>query len=208
MRSDEPRNGRREIYDIRGRMGPIPSSKKEYQNSQINDVQQIFAGAHKGFAPPGSSPDTQPESSINYELGYRVQTSNLYSSIVAYVNDYSNLLGSDLASSGGTGSGDQFNGGESIARGIEASMSYRKSISEKLWVPVQLQYTLMDAYFENTFESALLTKWAKLLVTGHWIETLNQGPSKLLRLSYSEIYSNVKEILMLIIIKKGLYHAL
>ena len=128
----------------------IPGIGLQYN---INDNHQVFSGVHKGFVPPGSTPETKPESSINYELGYRVETAALYGSVVSFFNDYSNLLGSDLASSGGGGTSDLYNGGEASAYGLETSFSYRYTISENLWMPLQVQYTFSNATFQNSFNS-------------------------------------------------------
>ena len=121
---------------------------------KIDETQQIFSGVHRGFAPPGSSPSTNPESSTNYEIGYRIEKSNLYSSAVVFFNDYSNLLGSDLASSGGLGTGDQFNGGSVRSYGLELAMNYRKKIVANIWMPIQIQYTFNHASFDNNFDSS------------------------------------------------------
>ena len=43
---------------------------------------------------------------------------------VFFFNDYSNLLGSDLAATGGTGSLDQFNAGEVDVNGLELLLNY------------------------------------------------------------------------------------
>ncbi len=120
---------------------------------EISESSQVFGGVHRGFSPPGSSPDTDPESSINYELGYRMMNNKSFASIVLFTNDYDNLLGSDFASSGGVGTGDQFNGGEATSRGVEIAFSTRSSITNKLWVPIELQYTFTDARFNNSFDS-------------------------------------------------------
>ena len=76
-----------------------------------------------------------------------------FASLVFFMNDFDNLLGSDFASSGGVGTGDQFNGGASFARGIEMAFSTRQAVSEKLWIPIELQYTYTDARFDNSFDS-------------------------------------------------------
>jgi Fe(3+) dicitrate transport protein len=63
------------------------------------------------------------------------------------------LLGSDLASSGGLGSGDQFNGGAVKSYGIEIATNYRTKLTSKIWLPWQIQYTYNKATFSNSFES-------------------------------------------------------
>ncbi len=128
----------------------IPGINVQYE---FLNQQQVFGGVHRGFAPPSSTQETEPELSVNYEIGYRLQKSELYGSVVAFYNDYSNLLGDDLASSGGSGNGDQYNGGKAMAYGVELSLNYTKSITNGLWVPLQLQYTYSDAEFATSFNS-------------------------------------------------------
>ena len=117
----------------------------------------VFGGIHKGFGPPGpgSTEFTQSEESLNYELGLRGQRRSLGAEVVFYYNDYSNLLGIDTLSSGGSGEGDLFNGGASRATGIEASLSYDfAELSESgLRLPFLFSYTLSDAEFLTSFDS-------------------------------------------------------
>ena len=94
--------------------------------------------------------------SINYELGVRYAKNTLSAEAVVFFNDYSNLLGSDLAASGGSGTTDMFNGGEVRTVGLELQASYdilsfRKNSSFRM--PISLTYTFTDAQFENSFES-------------------------------------------------------
>lgn len=115
-----------------------------------------FLGIHKGFAPPGSKDGTDPEESINYELGVRINRPDFGAQGVVFFNDYSNLLGSDLLASGGEGSGDQFNGGEVDVVGLELSLNYdfsSRMTSNDIGIPFRLAYTFTDAEFQNTFES-------------------------------------------------------
>lgn len=121
----------------------------------ITDNMSTFLGIHKGFAPPGLKEGTDPEISVNYEAGLRYSSPVLSLQSVFYYNDYQNLLGSDLASSGGTGSTDQFNGGESIIYGIEYEMVYNplgKSRTSYA-LPITFNYTYTNATFQNDFES-------------------------------------------------------
>lgn len=114
-----------------------------------------FAGVHRGFAPPGSKPGTEPEASVNYEAGVRVRHRSFHAEGVAFFNDYGNLLGSDLSASGGAGTGDLFNGGAVHARGLELALGYDLGLAAKtrLSFPFTLSYTLTKATFENGFES-------------------------------------------------------
>ena len=117
----------------------------------------VFGGVHKGFSPPGNTEGQDAERSINYELGTRFNYKALQGELVAYYNDYQNLLGSDLSASGGTGSLDQFNAGEVRVSGVEILLNYDilKNISEKFRFPLSLSYTLTDTEFLSSFESAI-----------------------------------------------------
>ena len=116
----------------------------------------VFAGVHRGFAPPDSRPETQPESSVSVEAGLRYGTDVLGVQAVGFWNAYSNLLGSDLAASGGSGSTDQFNGGAVDVKGAELSVTadLAPAMSLDAWtLPLRLAYTFTDARFQSGFES-------------------------------------------------------
>ncbi len=131
----------------------IPGVGIDYKFSRYTGV---FGGIHKGFAPPGSREGTVAESSINYELGFRHRKGSLALQTVLFLNDYDNLLGTDLAASGGGGSADLFNGGELLAKGLELEfgvdlLSFRKAV--KMRLPISLAYTYTSARFKNAFDS-------------------------------------------------------
>lgn len=129
----------------------IPGIGMHYK---FNNFTSIFAGIHKGFSPPGNQNGQKAEESINYEIGTRFSHKGLRSEIVAFYNDYSNLLGSDLAATGGTGSLDQFNAGEVSVKGIELLLNYDlMSQNSKFAMPISFGYTLTDAVFQNNFGS-------------------------------------------------------
>lgn len=114
----------------------------------------LFGGVHKGFSPPSNQEGEKPEESINYELGTRFSYGGLTGEIVGFFNDYSNLLGSDLAASGGTGSLDQFNAGEVKVQGLEVLLNYNLlPNSERFVLPITIGYTLTDTEFLNSFGS-------------------------------------------------------
>ncbi len=121
----------------------------------LNTFNNVFAGIHKGFAPPGSTEGTLPESSVNYELGWRYTAQNLYITSTLFVNDYTNLLGSDLNAGGGAGTNEQFNAGEAHVLGAELSFMYDLLKNNTTWrLPVSGQYTYTLAQFDNAFTSS------------------------------------------------------
>lgn len=123
-------------------------------NYKFNNLTSIFGGVHKGFSPPGNSPDQKAEESINYELGTRFNYKGLRGEIVLFFNNYSNLLGSDLAASGGSGSLDQFNAGEAQVKGLELMLNYNLlEKNNKISLPITFGYTYTDTEFLNNFGS-------------------------------------------------------
>jgi Fe(3+) dicitrate transport protein len=122
-------------------------------NYNFNRI-SIFGGIHKGFSPPTSKEGEQPEESVNYELGSRFTLGNFSGELVGFFNDYSNLLGSDLAATGGTGSLEQFNAGEVNVTGLEVLLNYNAlNNHKKLRLPITVAYTLTNAEFRSSFDS-------------------------------------------------------
>ena len=128
----------------------IPGLGFNYNFSNVS----VFGGVHKGFSPPSNQPGEDPEESVNYELGSRFSYGGFSGEVVGFYNDYSNLLGSDLAATGGTGSLDQFNAGEVKVQGIELLLNYNfLENNETLQMPFNFGYTLTDTEFLNSFGS-------------------------------------------------------
>ena len=123
-------------------------------NYRFNNYVSLFGGIHKGFAPPTNTPGTDAENSTNYEIGTRYNYKKFSGEFVVYFNDYKNLLGSDLAASGGSGTLDQFNAGEAHVKGIEFLINYQVLKEEsKFKLPITFGYTLTDTEFVNEFAS-------------------------------------------------------
>lgn len=129
----------------------IPGAGFAYRFS--NDL-SVFGGIHKGFAPPGNQPDQQAEESVNYELGTRFDFFGLSGEIVGFYNDYSNLLGADTNSSGGTGTLEQFNAGAVKVQGLEVLLNYSiPTNNSELSIPLTAGYTFTDTEFLTSFGS-------------------------------------------------------
>ena len=118
-------------------------------NYTFSNNLSVFGGIHKGYSPPGSSDGQKAEESVNSELGIRFSTKKLNGEIIAYRNDYSNLLGNDLAATGGFGEMDPFNAGKALVNGFEVLLN--TSISKS--IPISFSYTLTDAKFLTSFGS-------------------------------------------------------
>jgi Fe(3+) dicitrate transport protein len=124
-------------------------------NYRFNNNLSVFGGVHKGFSPPSNTLGQDAEKSINYELGTRFNYKGIQGELVGYYNDYQNLLGSDLAATGGTGSLDQFNAGEVRVSGIEFLLNYNllQTSKKDFKLPISFSYTLTDTEFLTSFDS-------------------------------------------------------
>ena len=133
-------------------------------NYKFNNDFSLFGGIHKGFSPPGNKEDEKAEESINYELGTRFSLGKLKGEFVGFYNDYSNLLGSDIAATGGTGSLDQFNAGEVKVNGIELLLNYNiTSKNARFSFPLSIGYTFTNTEFLNSFGS-VDSLWGTVMV--------------------------------------------
>ena len=110
---------------------------------------------HKGLAPPSASLYQKAESSVNVEVGMRLTTNKMKLEAIAFNNNYSNMLGSDLAAQGGQGTLEQFNVGKAMVNGLELMFQYLplpKHFAFQL--PIQLSYTYTNTQMKNDFESS------------------------------------------------------
>ena len=117
----------------------------------------LIAGASRGFSPPGpGNPEARAEKSWNYEFGGRFRNGAIQASAIAFYSDYSNLLGNCTQSVGcSVGDiGDQFNAGAVSVKGLELAASTEHQVGREISIPFSVVYTLTDAQFESSFESA------------------------------------------------------
>lgn len=129
----------------------------------------VFAGLHRGFSPPGPGQATEvdAEESWNYELGARWARRRSRAELVAFVSDYGNLLGRDTLAGGGAGTGDLFNGGAALVRGVElgASTEIAGVVGGRFDLPLRASYTWTRATFESSFTTAY-DAWAPAVERG------------------------------------------
>ena len=122
-------------------------------NYNLNNKISIFGGIHKGYSPPGNSEGQKAEESLNTELGARLSINNVNSEIIFFQNNYSNLLGNDLAATGGFGELDPFNAGEALVNGFEFLLRNNLIENDKIKIPLSFSYTLTNAKFLSDFGS-------------------------------------------------------
>ena len=124
---------------------------------QASDSVILLGGVHKGFSPPGNSPDTDAEESWNYEAGIRYTTDSFYTEVVGFYNDYENILGECTNQTGGScdidDQGEKFNGNGASVTGLEWLLSANLSSESAYDIPLKFSYTYTDAEFESTFDS-------------------------------------------------------
>lgn len=98
---------------------------------KLNNVTTLFAGAHKGFAPPrvqdaisdvGDAVDLEAERSTNYELGIRGKLEKGNYEATLFRLDFKNQIVSQTAS-GGAGT-QNTNAGETLNQGLELSADW------------------------------------------------------------------------------------
>lgn len=108
-------------------MALIPGAGINYSaNDQIN----LFAGVHKGFAPPrikdaitatGIPYNLDAELSTNYELGARIKLKDYFNAeLTGFVLDFKNQIIPVSNSSGNSNASGVVNGGQTLHKGIEA----------------------------------------------------------------------------------------
>lgn len=158
-KKDVRRSGKVRIETPNSAKAIIPSFGLHYQ---FIPEFSMFAGVHKGFSPPSAELYQEPESSVNMELGARAATSNMTAELIGFYNRYSNMLGSDLAASGGLGTLDQFNVGKAMVKGVEFLVRYQPIPSTYMVkLPMQLSYTYTDTEMRNSFDS---NSWGQVFV--------------------------------------------
>ena len=101
---------------------------------------------------------------MNYELGMRGKGASWEVQLIGFLNDYSELLGTDLAAAGGSGSGDLFNAGSANVKGLElySRVNLLHGRSGSMKVPLIISYTFTDARFGSSFESSF-EPWGKVV---------------------------------------------
>lgn len=124
---------------------------------ELNANMALFGGVHRGFSPSAPASTSDAEEAVNWEAGMRWTGGTAFVEAVAFFNDYSNLIGTCTASTGGgCAIGDQFDGGEVDVRGLELSAGVDVAAFagwDGFALPVRAAYTWTEAEFQTAFQS-------------------------------------------------------
>jgi Fe(3+) dicitrate transport protein len=127
-------------------------------NYNFSRTISIFAGVHKGFAPPrikdaissgGVALELDAESSWNYELGIRSNTASfLYFEVTGFMLDFSNKIIPVSESSGGTGTG-LVNGGKTYHIGVESAVRFdlHRVLNSEYLISLSLNSTYVNSKY-------------------------------------------------------------
>jgi Fe(3+) dicitrate transport protein len=147
----------RDTSDIRG-------FRRNRENVLIPGIGAIFeltgntrlvAGVHRGFSAPGNREGIEPETSINYEAGFRHENGAFELEAIVFFNDYDNLQGVCTASSGtDCDIGDVFNGDAVSVPGFEFQLRNDLSRWRDYRLPLLFSYTWMNAEFESDIDDS------------------------------------------------------
>jgi Fe(3+) dicitrate transport protein len=118
----------------------------------------IFANVHKGFSPPAPGGTTDAEESVNYEAGWRLRgKNNLFLENVFFLNNYSNLIGTDS-----NGDGNQISAGKVQSYGIELVAGYEIKTTSASF-PLKATYSYNHSEFKSSFNAAdTIDEWGNV----------------------------------------------
>lgn len=130
-------------------------------NYSANDKINLFAGIHKGFAPPrikdaitatGVPYNLDAELSTNYELGTRIKLNEYFNAeLTGFILDFKNQIIPVSNSSGNSNASGVVNGGQTLHKGIEAGfqIDFGKMAGLKNSYTFESSITVQDSEYSN-----------------------------------------------------------
>ncbi len=130
-------------------------------NFQVNENTTVFAGVHKGFAPPrtkdaitttGFAIDIEEEQSLNYELGIRANKDDIWwFEATAFMMQFSNQIIPISQSSGNQNAIGIANGGATLHQGVEmaTSVDILKWLKQPHSLTVDANITWVQSKFDD-----------------------------------------------------------
>lgn len=144
----------------------------------LGDGLTLLGGVHRGMAPAGAgSVNVDPEISINYELGARLNRGAGRYELIGFYSDYSNTVQNCTIATpcaGGQDSG-SVSQGEARIQGIEALAGYEFQLAGQLTVPVQATWTFTDAKVTKDSDSGNVLKGDNLVYLPEHVFNVRAG---------------------------------
>ncbi len=121
----------------------------------VNDQFDLLLGVYRGFSAnsPGSAPEIEPETSVNWEFGGRYRNAHHHAEAILFFNDYRNLLGTCRASDTSCSVNENFNGGEVEIAGLELLAGTTLNLAA-FRMPLSITYTYTESAFQSSFQSS------------------------------------------------------
>ena len=151
----------------------------------------LLSGVHRGMVPAGAGgTDVEPEISVNYEAGARLNRGAGRYELIGFYSDYQNTvqnctIATPCAGGQDTGSVSQ---GESRIQGIEALAGHVFTLTNGLNVPLEATWTYTDAEVTKDSESGNVRKGDNLVYLPENTVNLRAG---LTRGNQWDVYVNV-----------------
>jgi Fe(3+) dicitrate transport protein len=131
----------------------------------LSDHWGILGGAHRGFSPLSLSQTGQsdPEVSVNYELGTRWEYDAIQGELIGFYNDYQNLVGTCTQSAGCPVEqlDEQFNAGRAHIFGVEWVTRAQSRLGAWGVLNGALTYTYTRGRFVDSFNSGF-AQWGEV----------------------------------------------
>ncbi|WP_042805777.1 TonB-dependent receptor domain-containing protein [Thioalkalivibrio sp. ALE19] len=131
----------------------------------VDDRWQLLAGVHRGFSPAGGGAEsgTAPETSINWELGGRYRSGNLFAEAIGFHSDFTDQkedcsVGSPCSDGSTSGT---FTTGEAEISGVEVQAG-TEFAAGSFQVPVSAAYTYTRARISSDNPASALEKGDRL----------------------------------------------
>ena len=125
----------------------LPGIGVRYQLTRDLD---LILGVNKGFSAPSSDAGADEEESTNWEAGFRYNGTRLRLDMIAFLNDFQNLVGVCTESSGSNCEvGDRFRGDAARTRGLETRLAWDWSTGGRLGLPFEASWTWTNSEFRS-----------------------------------------------------------
>lgn len=141
----------------------------------------LLGGVHRGLAPasPGSEDNVEPETSVNYELGARLNRGATRAELIGFYSDYANTVENcsvaTPCSDANNSTSGAFSKGESRVLGLEALIGHEFTLANGLSLPVEANWTYTDGQITETADDGSVLNGDNLTYLPEHVANLRAG---------------------------------